>query len=176
MTTVDLLTALKAFTEDVTADVLLPVRMQQSDEEQPADAPAAVYLMRLPDSKSATKKAPYILHQAVTGASQQVRGHSTTREAVIRSIFCVYDRDEQTGALRLCELMERFTIAVLKERVIGDQFLLLMESGKNPESLIYPEDTAPYFVGEIVTHWELPPVEREVSYEQAYSYKHIFGD
>lgn len=172
MTTVDLLTALKAFTEDVTADVLLPVRMQQSDAEQPEDRAAAVYLMRLPDSKSAAKKAPYILHQAVTGASQQVQGQHTTREAVIRSIFCVYDSDEQTGALRLCELMERFQIAVLKSRTVGNQFLLLMESGKNPESLIYPEDTAPYFVGEIVTHWRLPPVEREVFCD--YPYEKIF--
>lgn len=27
----------------------------------------------------------------------------------------------------------------------------------------YPDDTAPYFVGEMISTWKLPPVEREVN-------------
>lgn len=57
MTCVVLLEQLKAFTEDVMKDLLLPVAMQKGDTEQEG-RPPAVYLMRLPDSKSAQKKAP----------------------------------------------------------------------------------------------------------------------
>ena len=63
MDRVRLLEALKAYTVEATKDLLLPVRVQ-SDSELPVMRPPAVYCMRLPDSKSAMKKTPYILHQA----------------------------------------------------------------------------------------------------------------
>ena len=46
------------------ADMILPVAMQQGDTEQAYRAPE-VYLMRLPDSRSAKKKAPYIIHRVI---------------------------------------------------------------------------------------------------------------
>lgn len=70
MTKVELLRQLKQFTEDAVGELLLPVRMQKADAEQPAPRPATVYLMRLPDSTAAAKKAPYIIHQAITGLGQ----------------------------------------------------------------------------------------------------------
>lgn len=57
MTSVVLLEQLKAFTEKIMADMILPVAMQQGDTEQAYRAPE-VYLMRLPDSRAAKKKAP----------------------------------------------------------------------------------------------------------------------
>ena len=168
MTANDLLYALKAFTEKVTKDVILPVKMQQSDAEQPADRAAAVYLMRLPDSKSYTKKAPYILHQRVNDDTFQPAGQRTTREVTVRSVFCVYDPDEQRGGLSLNELMERILIGLLKERTLADQYQLVMAPGKNPQSVAYSDDTAPYYIGEMVTVWSLPPVEREVRLHEQY--------
>ena len=47
MTSVVLLEQLKAFTEKIMADMILPVAMQQGDTEQAYRAPE-VYLMRLP--------------------------------------------------------------------------------------------------------------------------------
>lgn len=52
-------------------------------------------------------------------------------------------------------------MALLRQVVIGEQFTLDLEAGL--EVLVYPDDTAPYFVGEMISTWILPPVEREVN-------------
>ena len=63
MTRLNLLDALTNFTNEVMREILLPVRRQKGDEEEPVERPPFVYRQRLPDVKSATSKAPYILHQ-----------------------------------------------------------------------------------------------------------------
>jgi len=156
-----LLEQLKLFTEMAVKDLVLPVAMQKGDTEQQY-RPAEVYKMRLPDSGAAKKKCPYIIHQVVTGNDVQQNGQTRDSNAVVRSVFCVYDADEQQGALSLLNLMERFRIALLKQTVIGKQFVLDLSAGM--EQMIYPDDTAPYFCGEIVSRWRIPRVEREVSF------------
>ena len=74
MTSVVLLEQLKAFTEKIMADMILPVAMQQGDTEQAYRAPE-VYLMRLPDSRSAKKKAPYIIHHHLNPSDVGARLH-----------------------------------------------------------------------------------------------------
>ncbi len=160
MNQVSLLETLRDVTMEATSDLLMPVAWQREDQEKPPDRVAGVYLMRLPDSKAATKKAPYILHQVVTGKDQQSRGENDQSRTTVRSIFCVYNEDEQAGALTLLNLMERLRICLLRSVVIGDQFELDKEAGV--DTLVYPDDTAPYFAGEMVTVWQLPAVEREV--------------
>lgn len=158
MTLVNLLEQLKAVTDDAVKDLLLPVRAQKGDTVT-ADRPATVYKMRLPDSTSATKKAPYIIHQIVTSKDTQPSGQLEAGNAVVRSIFCVYCNDEQEGAMHLLNLMERLRIRLLQDVVIGGQFELDLEAGI--EVLIYPENTAPYFAGEMSTTWKMPSVERK---------------
>ena len=119
----------------------------------------AVYKMRLPDSTSATKKAPYIIHQIVTSKDTQPSGQLEAGSAVVRSIFCVYCNDEQEGAMHLLNLIERLRIRLLQDVVIGGQFELDLEVGV--ETLIYLENTAPYFAGEMSTTWKMPSVERK---------------
>lgn len=160
MTKVVLLDRLKDFTCAATADILMPVAMQKGDTEQPAPRAAEVYRTRLPDSTSAKKKAPYILHQIITGKDVQPSGEKEQSLATVRTIFCVYSSDEQEGGLMLLNLMERLRIALLEQVVIGKQFQLDLEAGL--ESLVYPEDTAPYFAGEMVSTWSLPAIERKV--------------
>lgn len=159
MNRVILLHRLKDFTLDATKDLLMPVKIQ-SENDTKKERTAEVHLMRLPDSKSAQKKAPYILHQFITGADQQNPGSRDTSTATVRSIFCVYSDNEEEGGMILLNLMERLRIALLKQRVIGDQFTLDLEA--KLEALCYPDDTAPYFCGEMVSVWKLPSVEREV--------------
>ena len=60
----------------------------------------------------------------------------------------------------LVNLMERLRIAILKQVIIGRRFQLDLKAGV--ETLIYPDDTAPYYAGEMITTWILPAVEREV--------------
>lgn len=159
MTRVVLLEQLKEFSKAATADLIMPVSMQKGDTEQKFRA-ADVYLMRLPDSTAAQKKAPYILHQFITGADSQPKGERDISTTKVRTIFCVYNDDEQEGALMLLNLMERVRIGILKKIVIGNQFTLDKEAGL--ECLAYPDDTAPYYCGEMVSTWIMPSVEREV--------------
>jgi len=159
MTRIVLLEQLKTLTQDETADIIMPVRMQKDDAKQEYRA-ADVYLMRLTVSSAAQKKAPYIIHQLITGKDEQPLGKNVSSLAVVRSIFCVYNDDEEEGCLMLLNLMESFRISLLKRVVIGNQFVLDLEAGL--ESLIYPDDTAPYYAGEMVSTWKLPAVQREV--------------
>ena len=159
MTRTILLKRLRAFTEEVTADLIMPTRLQKGDAEQ-IFRPAKVYLMRLPDGSAAKKKAPYIIHQAITSKDTQPSGELEAGVAVVRSIFAVYNDDEQEGGLMLLNLMERLRIRLLREVVIGRRFQLDLEAGL--ETFIYPDDTAPYYAGEMTTTWRVPGVEREV--------------
>ena len=155
------LSALRDYTRDALRDLLLPVRVQQVNEAASERAPD-VYLMRLPDSKAAQKKAPYVLHQIITGKDVQPRGELCDCSCVVRSIFCAFSEDEQEGALHLLNMMERFRIPLLKRCLIGSggQYELDLQEGL--EALIYPDDTAPYYAGEIASTWRMPPVRREV--------------
>jgi hypothetical protein len=164
MTRAILLDRLKEFTEQAISGLLLPTKKERGENKIEC-RPADVYKMRLPDSNAAKKKAPYIIHQVITGKDRQKSGSLCESETTIRSIFCVYGEDEQEGALLLLNLMERLRIELLKKIIIAGQFQLLLDDS-GIETLIYPDDnTAPFFAGEMVSRWRLPAVEREVSYE-----------
>ena len=158
MTRIVLLEYLRDFTKEATADLIMPTKPQKGDAEQ-GYRPAAVYLMRLPDSSSATKRAPYVLHQLISGADQQKENHIISA-ASVRSVFCVYNDDKQEGGLMLLNLMERLRVALLQQVIIGEQFTIDLDAGLN--ILTYSNDTAPYFAGEMISTWKLPTVKREI--------------
>ena len=114
MTRTVLLERLRDLTEEATAGVLLPVRRQKGDGESLMPRPAKIYLMGLPEAGAAVKKAPYILHQIVTGKDTQKPG----------------------------------------------DFQLDLSAGL--DTLVYPDDTAPYYIGEVVSTWKLPGITRKV--------------
>lgn len=159
MNRITLLEQLKEDTDKAVKDLIMPVRVQSVSEEQQYRA-ADVYLMRLSDSSAAKKKAPYIIHQVITGKDSQQRGSRADSICTVRSIFCVYNDDEQEGGLMLLNLMERLRIYLLQRVVIGGKYQLNLEAGL--ETLIYPNESAPYYVGEMVSTWDMPSVEREV--------------
>ena len=158
MTRIVLLECLRDFTKEATADLIMPTKMQKSDTEQ-GYRPADVYLMRLPDSSSATKRAPYVLHQLISGADQQKENHIIS-DARVRSVFCVYNDDKQEGGLMLLNLMERLRVALLQQVIIGEQFTIDLDAGLN--ILTYSNDTAPYFAGKMISTWKLPTVKRKI--------------
>ncbi len=160
MNRIVLLEQLKILTKEETANIIMPVSMKKDDTEQ-AYRSAEVYLMRLISSSAAKKKAPYIVHQLITGKDIQPSGSKPSASAIVRSIFCVYNEDEQEGGLMLVNLMERMRIRLLKQVIIGGQFELDLEVGL--ESFLYPDDTAPYFAGEMISAWNIPAVKREAS-------------
>lgn len=162
MTKVALLEAFKAYTEEIVKDVILPVNPQKNDkDEDPKARVPDVHIGRLPDTGSSTKKAPYILHQVVNSRTHQDPGDLPVSTCVVRSVFCVFNKNPEAGMLSLIELMERLRINVLSDLWLAGQFELDREAGL--EDLVYPNDTAPYFMGEMLTVWKLPMVKREVT-------------
>lgn len=159
MTRIDLLQCFRTLTVEETRNIIMPTQIQKGDVEQERRA-AEVHLMRLPDSSAAKKKSPYILHQLITGKDSQATGAEASASAVIRSIFSVYNSDEEEGALMLVNLMERLRIRLLKKEVLDGRYQLDLQAGL--EILVYPDDTAPFYAGEMVSTWKLPAIKREV--------------
>lgn len=172
MTNMELLEQLAAFTKEVTRELRLPVSPQGLEPDAPKGDIAGslvpkvetrapeIFRMRLPDGGAARKKAPYILHQLLTFRDAQLEGERTEGYAVVRSIFCVYCGDEQEGGLLLLQLMERLRVALLQASVLAGRFALDRTAGL--EGLLYPEASAPYYAGELVTNWKIPSMERKV--------------
>ena len=160
-----LLEELKKFTEESTKDFSFPTAIQKGDTEQIFRAPE-VHKMRLPEARSYSKYAPYIIIQFVTSDDIQPEAERTESTANIRMIFVVYDKDEETGALDLVNLMERVRSKLLTKTVIGKKFRLDRATGL--KMLVYPSDvadTGPYYGGEMSMVFEMPSVEREVNFE-----------
>lgn len=169
MTKITLLEQLKEFSEIHTGDLLLPVQPQEEDVEPPADRPATVYTPCLPELRSYARKAPFTTHEIVTSKDVAVQrpggGKFMQSTAVVRTCFCVYHKNEQEGKMALLTLMERTRIALLEEVVIGGQFKLDLDAGV--ETLVYPGNpnqtaVSPFYLGEMITTWKLPAVERKV--------------
>jgi hypothetical protein len=160
MTKRDLLVVLKKFTEEATKDLIMPVRMQKEDKEEPEPRAANVYMMRLKKSTDAEKTAPHIIHSIVTGHDSQPAGDRAQASTLIRTVFSVYHEDEQEGSLLLLTLMERYRIALLKKVVLDDRYALDTEDGV--DSVVYTDNIRPYYAGEMITSWKIPAIYREV--------------
>ena len=169
MTKDNLLEAYKEFTVEVVKDLIFPVQQQKTDKEPPAPRAPEVHTMGLADFTAAKKKAPYVFHQIITAKDQWTPGRPRPdSQATVRSVAAVYNQNNQEGQLALLEIFERMRIALLTQGVIGNQFRLDYEAGV--EYLIYPDNIPPFYAGEMITVWKLPPVEREVTYgKQGYS-------
>ncbi len=171
MTKVILLEQLSEFMKEAVRELLLPV---QPTEEVPEPRPRAaeVYFPCLPDLRDYESKTPFITNEIVTGKDRVEtetpgvrRPRSTT---VVRTCFCVYHRNEQEGKLALLNLMERLRIALEEQVVVGRQFTLDLDAGV--ETLVYPVNPGqtavrPYYLGEMITTWRLPTIERRIFHE-----------
>lgn len=171
MTRITLLEQMKEFSEALTSDLLLPVQMQEEDEEQPPNRAPTVYIPCLPELRAYAQKAPFMTHEIVTGKDKVVddphMGKRKISVTVVRSCFCVYHKNEQEGRLALLTLMERMRIGLQEAVVIGKQFKLDLEAGI--ETLVYPGNpnqtaVSPFYLGEMITTWHLPIIERKVPY------------
>lgn len=162
MTVFEALDILKNYFEEAVKDDKFPVAIQKGDTEVKERAPE-IHKMRLPKASDAKKVAPYIIIRYVNSIDKQKEGQPSESGAVFRFIFCVYDSDEEQGALNLINLMDKMRMKLLRETVIGKKLKLNREDGL--EMVAYEDDTAPYFAGEIIGTFYLRPIEREVYYE-----------
>lgn len=164
MTRNEFLDELKDYMEDVFKDSLLPTKLQKTTDTATYRAPV-IYSMRLPDSKQAYKKVPYIINRIVTSQSVGRPGEDRERTCDVDTVFAVYCEDETEGARMLIQLFDKIEFDLINAGGIGGTnggitYELIRE--QPIEFMIYPEDTAPYFMGEMMTHWRLPPIEQEM--------------
>lgn len=166
MTKLDMLDALCDLTRELVAEIVLPVKPQKGSPN-PEPRAAEVHKMRLPNSSAAKDKAPYIIHQVITGRDVQPRGQDEASIVVVRSIFSAFNEEsEEEGALMLLNLMERVRIGLLKKVFLVSRYQLDMDAGI--EFLVYPDDTAPFFAGEMVSTWKVPAIQKEVDFTNGY--------
>jgi hypothetical protein len=167
MTALELLETLAEFIREHTKDLILETRGKEinEDEREPdGERTAYIYKMRLPDENAVIDNIPYILLQVLTGSDEQEEGQSPTSECKIRIVVVTYSSDYSKGKIDVMNIIERLRIALLRQEVIGGKFQL-----KHPiERVYYPDDQAPYFDGEMMTNWFLPPVYRKVNYGNNY--------
>ena len=157
MTPLQLLDALEAFVKQETKDILLPVRVDRKSGENKERA-AEVYKMRLPNKTAQTERVPYLLLQYIKSTDTQEPGQEPESECTVRIVAATYSEDESEGAMCVLNLLTRIRVALLKDGVVGGQFVL-----KSPlEMIVYPDSTAPYYLGEMMTTWAMPIIESEV--------------
>ncbi|MEA5057770.1 MAG: hypothetical protein VB047_09475 [Anaerotignum propionicum] len=157
MTPLELLDALKVFIEEETKDIFLPVRVDK-DSGESKERRANVYRMQLPTKDAEIQQIPYILLQFLKQEDLQEAGQPTESSCMIRIVVATYSKNGEEGSLCLLNLLTRIRIAFLRKRIIAERFLL------NPpiEMIVYPDNTAPYYLGEMVCSWTMPVIEREV--------------
>ena len=157
MTPIILLDDLQKFIEENTADILLEVKVRTGPATKKERA-AAVYKMGLPEKDDTTQQIPYILLKLLTGADEKEDQQPKSSEVKVRIIIATYSQDGQQGPLALLNLILRIRERLQKQHIIGGRFCLEYPF----EYIIYQDATPPYYLGEIMTNWSIPTIEREV--------------
>ena len=83
-----LLEALKARQEELTANIILPVKPKKGESNE--DRAPEVFTGRLPDRASETDKAPYIVNMVLNSTFRQLHGEEPESICIVRSVVCVY--------------------------------------------------------------------------------------
>ena len=177
MTRNDFLDAVAEYTAKVLGELRLPRNTDPDEigEEDPeavfktdgeTEVPIAVFKRRLPDMLSSTAPAPYVLHQIVTGTDGLDKDRRPKSTVLLRSVFCIYHpvpfagAEEDEGAERAMEVVERFRTAILRDGIIANRYKLDLDAGE-VETLYYPDDMRPYYIAEIASNWDVPSVKME---------------
>ena len=159
MTAINLLDCLEEFVKEKTADIKLQVRVRNQNPEEKKERAADVYKMRLPKKEDKTEKVPYILLQFLTGKDDKEDGEPEESVCKIRIVVATYSEDGGEGSTDVLNVILRIRSELKKAGVVGGRFAL-----QNPlEYIVYPDSTEPYYLGEMITNWSIPTIEREVT-------------
>ena len=159
MIAINLLECLEKFVKEKTADIKLQVKVRNRSSEEVKERAADVYKMRLPKKEDQTEKIPYILLQLLSGKDDKEEGEPEESVCKIRIVVATYSEDGSEGSLDLLNVILRIRSELKKAGVVGERFALELPL----EYLIYPDSTQPYYLGEMITNWSIPTMEREVT-------------
>lgn len=157
MTPIILLDDLQKFIKENTADILLEVKVRTGTATEKERA-AKVYKMGLPEKDDSTQQIPYILLKVLTGEDGKEDLQPKSSKVRVRMLVAVYSQDGERGPLALLNLILRIRERLQKQHIIGERFCLEYPF----EYIIYQDTTPPYYLGEIMTIWSIPTIEREV--------------
>lgn len=158
MTPIILLECLEKFVREKTADIKLQARVRNRDAEEIKERAADVYKMQLPRKEDQTQKIPYILLQFLTGKDDKEGREPEESTCQIRFVVATYSENGSEGSLDVLNVILRIRYELEKVGIIGDRFALQ----KPLEYIVYPDNTHPYYLGEMVTNWSMPTIKREV--------------
>lgn len=155
MTPIFLVEAIAGLIETLVAQRCLPAK---GGGNGPEEKIPAVYLHEVGDAEE--NLAPYILIQVVKGKDVIDEEHGQMNKcSVIITIAAYSGEDAQGAVLDLLNLMMTIRTALEKQIVFGQQFVLDLTTGL--EYLLRPENPADYRIGELMTTWDIPLIERE---------------
>lgn len=160
MNRVMLLEALKVRQAEDLKDLLMPTVPKK---DKPSELRTVeIFKGKLPDRKSETEKAPYIVNAILNSNFFRNHGEEPTSLVTVRSTLCVYNQNNEEGVLMILNLLERLRISYTKDPILDNTFQMLFDEEHPIQDLVYPDETMPFFMADQVTVWSLPPVEREV--------------
>ena len=157
MTPIILLDDMQKLIEENTSDILLEVKVRTGTATEKERA-AKVYKMGLPEKDDSTQQIPYILLKVLTGEDGKEDLQPKSSKVRVRMLVAVYSQDGERGPLALLNLILRIRERLQKQHIIGGRFCLEYPF----EYIIYQDTTPPYYLGEIMTIWSIPTIEREV--------------
>lgn len=157
MTPIILLDDLQKFIEENTKDILLEVKVRTGPATEKERA-AKVYKMGLPEKDDTTQQIPYILLKVLTGADDKADNEPKESGVKVRIVIATYSQDGEQGPMALLNLILRIRERLQKQHIIGGRFCLEYPF----EYIVYQDTTPPYYLGEIMTNWSIPTIEREV--------------
>jgi hypothetical protein len=153
MTALDLLNSLQGYCEEITKDMRLVARVPENGTE-PGERPPLVFVGSLPEKEQEKRATPYILLKLLTKKTDDEESVCSVR------IICVtYSEDKQENYIQCLNLVTRIESKLLEDVVIDNRY----SCQKPIESIVYDSDMEVYQVGEIMTTWEMPQVQRNLS-------------
>lgn len=160
MNRIMLLEALKVRQQEDLKDLLMPTVPKK---DRPSELRTVeIFKGKLPDRKSETEKAPYIVNAVLNSNFYRNPGEEPTGLCTIRSTVCIYNPNNEEGILMVLNVLERLRISYTRNPIVDGVFECLFDEGHAIQDLVYPDETMPFFMADQVTVWKLPPVEREV--------------
>lgn len=156
MTPIDLMNQLKNFVQETLSDMIMPVKT--SPTQEPEYRAPEVFLMNLPDETTQKERAPYVVIQFLNGDDSQKDGEEQEATCNIRVVACAYSEDLSEGSMFVLNMLSRLRIALLQERILSNRYALQLPL----EYLVYPDNPAPFFFGEMMTVWEIPTIKRRI--------------
>lgn len=152
MTSLDLLNALKKYCAEITNDMRLIARVPDNGIDEGERSPK-IFIGNLPNKESEKKSEPYVLLKLLTS-----KADDDERVCKVRIICVTFSEDKQENYIQCLNLITRIENKLAEDVVIAERY----SCQKPIETIIYDDDLEVYQVGELMTNWEMPIVERNI--------------